>query len=294
MTVMPSPVKMPVPNRLRDNFRRWDSAGRPDQPGTRWSRRSWLATLPDYEELLAGLPDQVDRATVAQYGSRASNGEDEALRAFVAAMVWGHGVVGYGAFRTARVLRDNQDAPRVLHEVAQRVGRDGGAEAFAWFKENALRWLGVAFATKYLFFCNVPGSAPALVLDRLVRRWLRQHADCHVRLSWHVEDYRRYLDLATEWAGELGLMPAEVEYLMFADAASEDPGSQWAPPRQVRASTDVAFSDDDERAAIMEALEEAATGFAALPGDINTADSDDFERGLRQLRRIVLTHGHFG
>jgi hypothetical protein len=38
---------------------------------------------------------------------------------------------------------------------------------------------------------------------------------------------------------------------------------------------------------ILEAFDDAGDAFAALPGT-STADVDDFERGLRQLRRTVL------
>lgn len=93
-------------------------------------------------------------------------------------MVWGYGRVGYGAFRTARVLAKNATATRTLREAAGRARRDGGPEAFSWLAKNRLTWLGVAFATKYLYFCNGPSpSAPALVLDRPVQRWLYEHTD---------------------------------------------------------------------------------------------------------------------
>lgn len=151
-------------------------------------------------------------------------------------MVWGYGRTGYGAFRTARVLRENLDAP-------------------------------------------------ALVLDRLVQGWLRHHADCEVRLTWHVGDCRRYLELATAWATTLGVAPADVEYLMFADAADE-PGSQWSPSPPATTTAD--SSAGGEVAAVLDALDEAANAFAALPGDANPADLDDFEHALRHLRRIVL------
>ncbi|MEE3922081.1 hypothetical protein V2I01_38755 [Micromonospora sp. BRA006-A] len=127
----------------------------------------------------------------------------------------GYGPVGYGAFRTARVLCENVDAPRILRDVALKTRRDGGAEAFGWLKQHRLRHLGVSFATKYLYFCSGAEASPALVLDRRVQRWLWRHADLHVSLNWNVDDYRRYLCLVTKWAGELDLRPDEVEYLMF-------------------------------------------------------------------------------
>ncbi|MEU8215596.1 hypothetical protein AB0C47_07490 [Micromonospora taraxaci] len=269
---------VPVPNRLRELLNRWDADGRQPQGGIGWNRSTWLANLTEHQDLLAELPDRLDRDHVAERGRRAGDGEDEAVQAFVTAMVWGYGRVGYGAFRTARVLRENDDAPRVLREVALRTRRVGGAEAFEWLKQHRLRYLGVSFATKYLFFCSDGEAAPALVLDGRVQRWLWRHAACHVSLDWNVEDYRRYLCLVTTWARELNLRPAEVEYLMFADD-----GSQQVTAQEV--------SGESDEFAVLDALDEAAAAFAALPGDIHPNDVDDFQLGVRQLRRIVLARG---
>jgi hypothetical protein len=288
MIVMSNDWGLPVPNRLRELFVRWDAEGRQPQDGIGWNRSTWQATLPEHHDFLAQLPDRLDRDYVTKRVHRADEGEDEAVQAFVTAMVWGHGRVGYGAFRTARVLRQNQDAPRILREVALRVRRHGGAEAFDWLKDNRLRYLGVAFATKYLFFCSGPEAPPALVLDRLVQRWLWQHASCQVSLNWHVEDYRRYLYVLTGWAEELGMTPGQLEYLIFSDSASQKLGSQWASESpSSQSDADEVFQESDELA-VLDALDEAAAAFAALPGDIDPKDIEDFERGARQLRRIVL------
>ncbi|MEU4218061.1 hypothetical protein [Actinoplanes sp. NPDC026623] len=74
---------------------------------------------------------------------------------------------------------------------------------------------------------------------------------------------------------------------MFSDMLSEEPGaSPWATPG--RAAITAASLEDDETSAVLEAIDDAAAGFAALSG-VSPADMDDFERGVRQLRRIVLT-----
>src|SRR5438046_344179 len=113
MAVMSSDAGRPVPSRLLDEFRRWDAGGRRPQSGIWWSRLTWQSTLPEHSDFLAGLPDCLDRAVVAVHGARAAAGGGEAVRAFVTAMVWGYGRIGYGAFRTARVLRENEHAAAV-------------------------------------------------------------------------------------------------------------------------------------------------------------------------------------
>ncbi|MEU4218192.1 hypothetical protein [Actinoplanes sp. NPDC026623] len=283
---MPSDTVPAIPNQLREAFLRWDSGGRQDQKAMRWNRSTWQATLPEYHDLLTSLPDKLDRSCVVDWGAAAADGEAQAMQAFVAAMAWGYGPAGYGAFRAARVLRENPQAPRVLREAAQVVRRDGGAMAFAWLRKHRLRYLGVAFATKYLYFCSGPDAPPALILDRLVQRWLRRHADYQVRLDWQVGDYDRYLSMTYAWASELDVTPDEAEYLMFSDVLTEEPGgSPWASQRVAIGA--VAGSEDDEATTVLEAIEDAAASFAALP-DVSPADLEDFERGVRQLRRIVL------
>ncbi|MET8153121.1 hypothetical protein [Actinoplanes sp. NPDC005259] len=283
---MPSDTVPAIPNRLREAFLRWKGGGRQGQEAMSWNRSTWQVTLPEHHDLLKSLPDRLDRTTVAARGAGAADGEAQAEQAFIAAMAWGYGPAGYGAFRTARVLRENPQAPGVLREAAQVLRRDGGATAFAWLREHRLRFLGVAFATKYLYFCNGPDAQPALILDRLVQRWLRRHADCQVRLDWRVGDYHRYLGMAYAWASELDVTPDDVEYLIFSDMLTDEPGaSPWAPRQSAVGA--VAGPEDDDATAVLEAIDDAAASFAALP-DVSPADLEDFERGIRQLRRIVL------
>jgi hypothetical protein len=130
-----------------------------------------------------------------------------------------------------------------------------------------------------------------LVLDRLVRGWLARNAGWSLRLDWSVGAYREYVETVTAWASELGCEVSELEYLMFAAAASSDPTGQWSEP----AFADVgdvppasSLSLTPEEVAVLEALDDAADAFAALPLSATAADSHDFDHALRQLRRIVL------
>jgi hypothetical protein len=50
--------------------------------------------------------------------------------------------------------------------------------------------LGPAFGTKFLYFCSATSSQPALILDRLVARWLRENAGLPLNeLRWSVSTY---------------------------------------------------------------------------------------------------------
>lgn len=258
-----------------------------------WSLPRWQAAFPEHAGCLASLPNPIGRDDVIEACRSADQGPVQAICGFLAAMVWGYGRVGYGPYRTAVVLGENDEAGGRLAELAVRVRRDGGPEAFEWLAANRLRRLGVAFATKYLFFCGASAAgSPAPILDRLVRGWLARHADCHLRLDWSVADYRRYVGTLEAWAGELELAEADVEMLIFTLAVASNRTSQWAQPAgewSITLASDVSPQTAvPDQVAVLEALDEAEEAFAALPASSDPEDADDFARGLRQLRRIVL------
>lgn len=293
MVAEPAEVR-PVPPPLAEIAQRWVAAGRPAQQASRWSLGSWRQWLPEHAPFLEQLPNPINRDDVTRLCRSAGDGETDALQGFIAAMVWGYGPVGYGPFRTARVLRENGAAASTLAEAARRARSDGGVAAFEWLAGHRLHRLGVAFATKYLFFCaHGSASSPAPILDRLVRGWLAGNAALPLRLDWSKQDYRTYVDTLCGWGHILGLEPADVELLVFTLAAAGEPGSAWqqtlvlpqAGP-SLRSRGDTA-ADGQE---VLDALDLVADGFASLDWSPSDPDAEDFERGLRQLRRIILAH----
>ncbi len=115
--------------------------------------------LPERAKLFDSLPEKITRAHVLEISRNTAKSDRDAERAFLAAMVWGHGRVGYGAYRTARVLSENEEAARRLREVAAVAKKDGGVSAFRCLAQNRLDGLGVAFGTK-------PGSTvgPSVIM----------------------------------------------------------------------------------------------------------------------------------
>jgi len=90
--------------------------------------------------------------------------------------------------------------------------------------------LGHAFGTKFLYFCSATSSQPALILDRLVARWLRENAGLPLNeLRWSVSTYVRYLEIMFGWADELALAADELELCIFSTQAGGLGDSQWAP-----------------------------------------------------------------
>ncbi len=289
-------VVRPVPPALGALVQQWDSHGRPAQAGSNWSLRAWKLTFPEHAEFLASLPNPMSRDGAAKACSEAHLGSEAAVRGFLAAMIWGYGRIGYGPYRTSHVLTETHGAAGILAEAAIRVRNRGGPAAFDFLAQHRLHGLGVAFATKYLFFCTSAAGdgPPALILDRLVRGWLARNTGWSLRLDWHIADYRDYVENVAVWASELNCAPSDLEYLMFGSAVSSDPTSQWfeMPSAAIEPRATSPSSLSTEEMAVLEALHDAADAFSALPLSAPSADAEDFDRGIRQLRRIVLARSH--
>ena len=181
---------------------------------------------------------------------------------------------------------------------AARIAQDeGGPAAFGWLaqRQYRLHYLGVAFATKYLFFCAAGGkSQPALVLDRLVRDWMFSVLEWPLSLEWDADDYREYVDTVCTWAAELGIEPGNLEMIVFQLAANADPQSLWSAPElfaSISPENSVSVPGDvpHSASALLEMLDDAASMFASNASKTEVADVADFERGIRDLKRIILT-----
>jgi hypothetical protein len=119
MTDLPPAVARVVGN--------WQAGGRPRQQGIRWPRERWLAAFPETADALQALPVRLDRRTVGAACAGAAGSPAAAWQAFVVVMAWGYGTVGYGAWRTARILQGDSHAPDGLASVAQQLSERGCA-----------------------------------------------------------------------------------------------------------------------------------------------------------------------
>lgn len=231
---------MTLPDDLRQTFRRWFAAGRPPQAASRWVPDAWRRQFPEHAEFLDSLGiDRLDRAGAIE---RAPVVDDEAsaVQVFLLAMLWGYGPVGYGPFRTRRIL-DRPEATSELLAVARQAQHHGGLAAFKLVAQRRsdgapfLKWLGPAFGTKYIYFLTANDSAPAPVMDAVVNRWFTAHAPDRPLIvdSWHAPSYETYLASLKEWSEALhqefghDIRCDDIEYLIFA-SGSRFEGNQWS------------------------------------------------------------------
>lgn len=233
---------MTTPDALITTYELWQKAGRPTQIPSRWNQKSWTNQLGQYEDFFKELKgDRIDRKQAVQLAPIVTN-EEEAVQVFLLAMLWGHGLVGYGPFRTRRIL-DRPEAASELLEVAQVAQRDGGLAAFRLVVDRRsegegsfLKWLGPAFGTKYIYFLTAKNSPqePAPVMDAVVYRWFRKHApDRKLRVDfWHTPSYEQFLKSLEEWASDINqrfgdeIRIDDVEYLIFAEGSRFE-GNDW-------------------------------------------------------------------
>jgi len=223
-----------VPSSVRRVVEDWRAAGQPPQPPIPWPRQRWIEDFPEHRDALARLPDRLDRNDVRAAGADAPRSTGQAVDAFLAAMAWGYGdTVGYGRFRTRRILDSREDAPDRLRAVAIAVAEEGAIFGYrALATTSRLEGLGPAFGTKLLYFWQPPGARPqALIFDAFVAGWLDRHAGIRIdAVQWSVKAYSRYLELMHTWADELRVQPDELEMCIFRDEASGR-GSQWGDGR---------------------------------------------------------------
>lgn len=200
------------------------------QTGIAWPRDSWVKRFPHLTDGLESLPDLVDRDVVKRHAAGAGVSPGAAEWGFIVAMVWGYGTTGYGPWRVEQMFSSIKDAPSALHRVASTLRRDGALSAYSLLGTEARMFkLGPAFGTKFLYFCEQPRvGQSALILDRLVARWLRQHIELVLNpVPWSVGTYGRYLKAMHEWAEELSVRPEDVELAIFQTEVATS-GGQWA------------------------------------------------------------------
>jgi len=216
-----------VPADLSALTSRWKAAGRPAQSGIAWPRDAWTAYFPNQAAVFDRLPDRLTRDDVREHASNASKSDAFALEAFLASMAWGYGNVGYGPWRTERVLRLNPDASAMLRQAAEHLSTAGAVPAYRFLANSGrLKYLGPAFGTKFLHFApQSPTGSPALILDAIVTRAVRSVSGVLLSATtWNTLTYERYLTTITGWASGLGIEAADAEMLLFV---GESPG-QWA------------------------------------------------------------------
>ncbi|WP_410594076.1 hypothetical protein [Amycolatopsis sp. lyj-23] len=145
-------------------------------------------------------------------------------------LAWGHGIRGYGPFRTGRILAQEKAAERLeaaLAGLRPRALTPAVLEdCYERFTTTAkVTGLGAAFFTKLLYFAGYrrgEGGIQPLILDRVVASRLPASAGPagKYRTGWWAGTWSAYLRWAADQAArpEFGGEPDHVEVALFTGA----------------------------------------------------------------------------
>ena len=205
----------------------------PDNQFISYNRRSWARRFGDdnsFAFICQKHPDGISRGQIKELARTArKSGDMESIKQlFLAAMMWGYGKKGYGAFRTSRMLGD-PSAPEVLQTTFSLIVSGKLLNAYQSFR---LQWCGPSFFTKYFYFaglgCEI--EPKPLVLDARVARSLedllgtslsrfaRVNRNEHGRITSlrrYPDGYQRYVELLSRWAKELRCRADSIELFLF-------------------------------------------------------------------------------
>ncbi|WP_232085199.1 hypothetical protein [Arthrobacter sp. SO5] len=284
---------METPKALKDTYNRWQKAGRTKQSPSHWKPQAWARQLPEHASILESLPVRpIGRTDGIELVGDVTT-EESAVRAFLLAMIWGYGPVGYGPFRTRRVL-ESHDAPARLLEIAKIARLQGGLAAFEHIEQRRakdrgyLKYLGPVFGTKYLYFltASVTTVAPAPVMDAVVSRWFRKNVDGAPLkvIPWDSRSYGEFLTHLDYWSKSLvgdGSEPlnlADVEYLIFASGASFELRTEWSEE----------WEKADARASVGDLVDRLRAVFTVAPNIDDAAAQliDELERALESKLQV--------
>jgi hypothetical protein len=205
---------LPVPDRLAGLFEAHRDAAR-EQPVMVVEPKRWRRALEGQAKGLEALPERLDRASVRAFVT-ACLAEGDPVLAFIATQIWGYGKTNYGPSRLAAALASSRLPDALLAACDLLDARDPVGACRMLCVDHRIPQTGMAFGTKFLFFAD--GYRRALILDRLIRQWLLEHAQVRLSGGRDEREYAVWLLLAEGWAADLGISSADVELAIFSDA----------------------------------------------------------------------------
>lgn len=196
-----------------------------------WNRELAALGLPGSVEAVADGERVVDgRGTITRAdlfdlaGTALADDADDAatLSLLWRASAWGAGTSGRNMRRRMKSVRQDPAGFAALLREAGVVGRTDPRAAYELLyprRRTAIRFLGPAFFTKFLYFAGAGApDHPSLILDARVAAALNTSIDRRgLRYGgWKSETYQGYCLLLERWAREHGVRADVIEHRLFA------------------------------------------------------------------------------
>ena len=210
----------------------WVLSGRPDQNSIDWNIEPWILTFPEHRDFLQDLHLKHLGFLNRDIVKRTVQGESEEskyVEGFLAVMIWGYASDYRGPYKTKQIL--SQDNARSLIERAYlALLSDDIAGAYSALVTNGPKYLGPAFASKYLYFASQKSVTPVpLILDSQVAEGLARWGNTlYNSITASAKDYLNYLDYMRIAAEKIGLSEEDLEFLIFSENAKLKGNQSWA------------------------------------------------------------------
>lgn len=191
-----------------------------------WAK--WFTTDDDLALIIGRHPLELSRGDVGRLATEALAGTGTWRGAFMAAMMWGYGTVGYGAYRT-KLMLGTPNAESTIGRAANLVttGQLGAA-----YESLKVRMCGSAFFTKFFYFVGLGAASSRplpVVLDSVVANSLERlgvdvsHFVTATRggdgrmtaLGRDAAGYLRYVETMDAWAKAIHCHADQIEMWLF-------------------------------------------------------------------------------
>lgn len=198
----------------RSNLPNPDKHAIPYVAGT-WAK--WFESDNDLAALIGRHPLELSRLDVGRLTTEALAGTVTWRCAFMAAMMWGYGTVGYGAYRTRKIL-GMPNAESTIGRAANLVATGRLRAAYESFK---VKTCGPAFFTKFFYFVGLGTNPPRplpVILDSVVANSLERlglDISQFVATTRDAAGYLRYVETMDAWATALRCRADQIEMWLF-------------------------------------------------------------------------------
>ena len=210
----------------------WVLSGCPEQNSIDWNIESWVKEFPEYESFLSQLYVRnlgfLNRVIVRNTVQEESE-NSRFIEGFLAVMIWGYASDPRGPHRTKQVI-SQEKALTAIETAYTSLLNDDVKSAYEALVTNGPKYLGPAFATKYLYFASQESVTPTpLILDSQVAEGLERWGNnLFNSITASAKDYLNYLDYMKIAAQKIGLSEEDLEFLIFSENAKLKGNQSWA------------------------------------------------------------------